>query len=64
MTKGLEDMGSIIPELLGLLILAWVIVYFCLWKSIRATGKVVYFTATIPYVLLIIFLVRYGKENN
>ncbi len=39
-TSGIEDMGHLRPELLGLLFLAWVIVYFCLWKSVRATGKV------------------------
>ena len=58
MTAGIEDMGSIRWELLGLLVLAWIIVYFCIWKSVKATGKVVYFTATVPYVLLFVFLGR------
>ena len=40
MTGGVEDMGSIRLELLGFLVLAWVIVYFCLWKGVAATGKV------------------------
>lgn len=57
-TKGIEEMGSIRGELFGLLLLAWVLVYFCIWKSVKATGKVVYFTATFPYVLLIVFTVR------
>ena len=42
MTGGVEDMGSIRLELLGFLVLAWVIVYFCLWKGVAATGKVLY----------------------
>eukprot|EP00095_Tigriopus_kingsejongensis_P003138 maker-scaffold438_size171652-snap-gene-0.42 protein:Tk03138 transcript:maker-scaffold438_size171652-snap-gene-0.42-mRNA-1 annotation:"hypothetical protein DAPPUDRAFT_203278" len=58
MTDGIHNFGTIRWELLGLLVLAWIIVYFCLWKSVKATGKVVYFTATVPYVLLIVFLVR------
>ncbi len=40
MTSGLEDFGSVRGELLGYLALAWVAVYFCLWKSVRTTGKV------------------------
>ena len=40
MTGGVEDMGSIRLELLAFLVLAWVIVYFCLWKGVAATGKV------------------------
>jgi SNF family Na+-dependent transporter len=51
-------MGSLRLELLGLLFLAWIIVYCCIWKSIKATGKVVYVTATVPYLLLFIFLTR------
>ena len=58
MTPGIEWMGSLRLELLGLLVLAWIIVYFCIWKSIKATGKVVYFTATVPYLLLFVFMAR------
>ena len=58
MSTGIEDFGTINWELFGLLALAWVVVYFCIWKSVKTTGKVVYFTATFPYVLLIAFLIR------
>ena len=39
MSSGIEDYGSINMELLGFLVLAWVIVYFCIWKSVKTTGK-------------------------
>jgi len=40
------------------LILSWVIVYLILMKGIASSGKVVYFTAMFPYVVLTIFFFR------
>ncbi|XP_067931125.1 sodium- and chloride-dependent GABA transporter 1-like [Watersipora subatra] len=37
--------------------LAWVIVYFCILKGIKTSGKVVYFTVAFPYVVILILLV-------
>ena len=54
----MEDLGSMRVELLVALIVAWILVYFCLWKGIKSSGKVVYFTATFPYVVLVILLIR------
>merc|ERR1719336_2897866 len=57
-TEGIENMGGFSWELLGALVVAWVLVYFAIWKSVKVTGKVVYVTATVPFILLIIFTVR------
>lgn len=58
MTSGIEDFGGMRWELLGCLALAWILVYFCLWKGIKSSGKVVYVTATLPYLFIGAFIVR------
>ncbi|MED6293593.1 hypothetical protein CHARACLAT_012084 [Characodon lateralis] len=55
---GIEELGSIRWEILLCLIGMWIICYFCIWKGVKSTGKVVYFTATFPYVMLVILLIR------
>ncbi|KAL5012420.1 hypothetical protein ScPMuIL_010971 [Solemya velum] len=57
-TDGIEDMGSLRWELLICLAVAWILVFLCLCKGIKSSGKVVYVTATFPYVVLIILLIR------
>ncbi|XP_075998742.1 sodium- and chloride-dependent GABA transporter 2-like [Genypterus blacodes] len=55
---GIEELGSIRWEVLLCLITMWIICYFCIWKGVKSTGKVVYFTATFPYLMLLILLIR------
>jgi len=57
-SDGIHDVGSIRWELAGCLLLAWSIVYMALWKGIKSIGKLVYFTALFPYMILLILLVR------
>ncbi|XP_042337790.1 sodium- and chloride-dependent GABA transporter 2-like, partial [Plectropomus leopardus] len=58
MSGGIEEVGSVQWELLLCVLVCWVACYFCIWKGVRSTGKVVYFTAVFPYVTLAILLVR------
>ncbi|XP_071181491.1 sodium- and chloride-dependent GABA transporter ine-like isoform X2 [Mytilus edulis] len=57
-TSGIDEPGVLKWDLVLILLLCWVIVYFCIWKGPKSTGKVVYFTATFPYLVLLVLLVR------
>jgi SNF family Na+-dependent transporter len=58
MTSGIDNFGTMRWELLACLAVAWVLVYFCLWKGIKSSGKVVYVTDTLPYLFIGAFIVR------
>uniref|UniRef100_UPI001ED7EF39 sodium- and chloride-dependent betaine transporter-like n=1 Tax=Scatophagus argus TaxID=75038 RepID=UPI001ED7EF39 len=55
---GIEELGSVRWELALCLLACWVFCYFSIWKGVRSSGKVAYFTATFPYVMLLILLIR------
>nr|XP_061802878.1 sodium- and chloride-dependent creatine transporter 1-like [Nerophis lumbriciformis] len=58
LSSGLHEPGKVNYEVALCLIFTWIIVYFCIWKGVKTTGKVVYFTALFPYVVLSILLVH------
>uniref|UniRef100_A0A3Q2QL09 Transporter n=1 Tax=Fundulus heteroclitus TaxID=8078 RepID=A0A3Q2QL09_FUNHE len=57
-SSGIEDIGPVKWDLALCLLLVWVICFFCIWKGVKSTGKVVYITATFPFVMLIVLLIR------
>jgi solute carrier family 6 amino acid transporter-like protein 5/7/9/14 len=52
----LGNIGMIKWDITLCLLLAWFVVFACLAKGIKSSGKVVYFTATFPYLILIALL--------
>lgn len=57
-STGLEDMGYLRMELVVCLIIVYLLHYFSLFRGLETSGKVVWVTATAPYMILSILLVR------
>uniref|UniRef100_A0A671QXX4 Transporter n=1 Tax=Sinocyclocheilus anshuiensis TaxID=1608454 RepID=A0A671QXX4_9TELE len=58
LSSGIHHLGTVRWDLALILLLVWILIYFCIWKGVKSTGKAVYFTATFPYVMLLILLLR------
>jgi len=57
-TEGLEVMGGLRWKLVLALFGAWLITFCVISKGIQSSGKVAYFTAVFPYLVLVILLIR------
>ncbi|XP_074652897.1 sodium- and chloride-dependent glycine transporter 1-like [Tubulanus polymorphus] len=58
LTDGIGNFGGFRWELIVCHVAAWFIVYVCMCKGVKSSGKVIYVTATAPYVCLIALLIR------
>ncbi|KAG3295165.1 solute carrier family 6 member 6 [Ictidomys tridecemlineatus] len=58
LSSGIDEPGTLKWDLALCLLLVWLVCFFCIWKGVRSTGKVVYFTATFPFAMLLVLLVR------
>ncbi|KAK4879884.1 hypothetical protein RN001_008030 [Aquatica leii] len=58
MSGGIEEIGSVVWPLFICNFIAWLVVYLCIMNGVKSVGKVVYFTATFPFVILFILLIR------
>ncbi|CAG0887151.1 unnamed protein product [Cyprideis torosa] len=57
-SDGLEHPEAMRWELLGYLALAWFITWAIIWKGLHNSGKIVWVTATFPYLVLFILFGR------
>ncbi|XP_016424653.1 sodium-dependent neutral amino acid transporter B(0)AT2-like [Sinocyclocheilus rhinocerous] len=57
-TDSIDETGEFNPIITGCLLAAWVIVCLAMYKGIKSTGKVMYFSSVFPYVVLLCFLIR------
>ncbi|CAI5688208.1 unnamed protein product [Oreochromis niloticus] len=57
-SSGLDETGPVVWHLALCLLLSSILVTAALIRGIKSSGKVVYFTATFPYVVIVILLIR------
>ncbi|XP_068236237.1 sodium- and chloride-dependent glycine transporter 2-like isoform X2 [Palaemon carinicauda] len=57
-TGGIDETGDVMWNVMATNIFVWIIAFLCIFQGIKITGKVVWFTATFPILMLLILLVR------
>jgi len=57
-SESINDVGPIQTDLMLFLILAWFVTYCVIWKGLHNSGKVLWFSAIFPYVVLSILCVK------
>lgn len=57
-SRGLDEVGGLNWQLTLCFLGAWLVVFLCLIKGVKSLGKVVYVTATLPYLLLAVILIK------
>ncbi|XP_061665316.1 sodium-dependent neutral amino acid transporter B(0)AT2-like [Syngnathoides biaculeatus] len=57
-SESIDDTASFNPYIVGCLLAAWAIVCLGMFKGIKSSVKVMYFSSIFPYVVLLCFLVR------
>ncbi|XP_055947908.1 sodium- and chloride-dependent glycine transporter 2-like isoform X1 [Argiope bruennichi] len=57
-SAGIDTVGALQWPLVFTLFTAWAIVFVCVAKGIKTSGKVVYVTATLPYFVLACLFIR------
>uniref|UniRef100_A0A667X069 Transporter n=1 Tax=Myripristis murdjan TaxID=586833 RepID=A0A667X069_9TELE len=57
-SANIEESGGLQWWMVLTLVSAWTLLYVCCIRGIETTGKAVYITSTLPYLVLTIFLIR------
>ncbi|CAF0833794.1 unnamed protein product [Adineta steineri] len=58
LSPGINQLGSLQWELVGCSIIVFILIYLSIFKGVKTAGKAIWFTALVPYAVLIILLLR------
>ncbi|XP_074594496.1 sodium-dependent dopamine transporter-like [Brevipalpus obovatus] len=58
LNSGFTQLGNVRLEMVGCVAITFTLLYFSLFKGVKTSGKVVWVTATAPYIILTILLIR------
>lgn len=58
LSDGIDEMGALRPHLVLCLALAWMFIYCGLCLGTKSLGKVSYFTACFPYIMITALLIN------
>lgn len=57
-SENIGDIGGIVWPVFIANIFVWLVTYLCIMKGVKSVGKVVYFSATFPFVVLTVLFIR------
>lgn len=57
-SSGINEPNGIVWPLFICNVISWIVIFLCIKNGVKSVGKVVYFTATFPFVILSILLIR------
>jgi len=58
LSPNINQLGSLQWELVGCSMLVFLLIYLSIFKGVRTAGKAIWFTALVPYFVLVILLLR------
>nr|XP_027208814.1 sodium- and chloride-dependent glycine transporter 2-like [Penaeus vannamei] len=57
-SSGVDETGGFVLPVVLATVFVWILVFLSIFKGIRVTGKLVWFTVTFPFVMLLILFLR------
>ncbi|MBN1620533.1 sodium-dependent transporter [candidate division WOR-3 bacterium] len=58
LTEGVFSLGRLQIPIIAGLVISWIWIVLSIWKGAKTVGKVVFVTVTLPWLLLLVFVVR------